>query len=154
MQNSPQHFAFGEPTRAYPSHPEVPTVGAVAGGYWAAVTAQPLARLFKLSLSQVRAPGCPSAPKNTARPRFGVIPAQVRAAGGHPPGRVCRSPRGRSFDFTSEAAQRSSATDFSGFPFKIASSPPVPARRQQEGRCTDEKCRGPKFIFQRWQQSQ
>lgn len=106
-------ISLAEQPPAFPSHPEVPTVGAVAGGCWAAVAAQPLARLFKLSLSQVRAPGCPSTAKNTARPRFGVIPAQVRAAGGHPPGRVCSSPRGRSFDFTSEAAQRSSATDLS-----------------------------------------
>lgn len=88
-------------------------MGAVPGGCWAAVTTQPLARLFKLSLSQVRAPGCPSTPKNTPRPRLGVIPAQVRAAGGHPPGRVCSSPQGRSSVLTLEAAWRSSATDLS-----------------------------------------
>lgn len=151
-----------EPCRAAPS---VSLVGSsrepflspqcAHSGCWAAVSTQPLAGLLKPSLAQVRAPGCPSTPKNTPRPRFVVIPAQVRAQ--------CplvalvvfaAAPRAGALTSPQRLRRGAQPQICPGFPFKIASSPPVPARRQQEGKCTDEKCRGPKFIFQRWQQSQ
>lgn len=127
------------------------------GGCWAAVTAQPLARLFKLSVAQVRAPGCPSTPKNTPRPRFVVMPAQVRVqcplVGTHQVA-FAAAPRAGALTSPQKLPRGAQPQICPGFPFKIASSPPVPARRQQEERCTDEKCGAPKFIFQRWQQSQ